>query len=98
MKHGRSLTTWILVALVAGGACGFVLYYSGTDSKPWVEWFRLVTDIFLRLIKMIIAPLVFATLTVGIAKMGDTSSVGRVGIKAFAWFVGASLVSLLLGL
>ena len=98
MKHGRSLTTWILVALVAGGACGFALYYSGTDSKPWVEWFRLVTDIFLRLIKMIIAPLVFATLTVGIAKMGDTSSVGRVGIKAFAWFVGASLVSLLLGL
>ena len=57
-----------------------------------------MTDIFLRLIKMIIAPLVFSTLVVGVAHMGDPKVVGRVGAKAMVWFVSASLVSLLLGL
>ena len=58
----------------------------------------LVTDIFLRMIKMIIAPLVFATLAVGIASMGDSKTIGRVGIKTFGWFLTMSFVSLLLGL
>src|SRR5262249_44131080 len=57
-----------------------------------------LADIFLRLIKMIIAPLVFSTLVVGIAHMGDAASVGRVFIKALGWFVTASLISLLLGM
>ena len=54
--------------------------------------------IFLRLIKMIIAPLVFSTLVVGIGHMSDAGTVGRVGGKAMLWFVSASLVSLTLGL
>src|SRR4029079_7696205 len=58
----------------------------------------LITDIFLRLIKMIIAPLVFSTLVVGVAHMGDTKAVGRIGAKAMLCFVGASLVSLLTGM
>ena len=58
----------------------------------------IMTDIFLRLIKMIIAPLVFSTLVTGIAKMGDIKAVGRIGAKTLAWFLGASLISLLLGL
>jgi Na+/H+-dicarboxylate symporter len=58
----------------------------------------IITDIFLRLIKMIIAPLVFSSLVTGIAKMGDTKAVGRIGAKTLAWFLGASLISLLLGL
>src|SRR5206468_4415186 len=53
---------------------------------------------FLRLVQMIIAPLVFCTLVVGIAKLGDLKTVGRVGGKALLWFVTASLVSLLLGM
>jgi Na+/H+-dicarboxylate symporter len=57
-----------------------------------------VTTLFLRLIKMIIAPLVFSTLVVGIAKMGDAAEVGRIGVKALGWFVSASLMSLLLGM
>ena len=61
-------------------------------------YISLITDVFLRLIKMIIAPLVFSTLVVGIAHMGDAAAVGRIGVKAMAWFVSASLVSLLLGL
>lgn len=66
------------------------------DKK--IEPFSLMPDIFLRLIKMIVAPLVFTTLVVGVAKLGDISSVGRIGGKTLLWFVGASLMSLLLGM
>ena len=60
--------------------------------------FQIVTTIFLNLIKMIIAPLVFATLVAGIAHMGDTGALGRIGVRAVGWFICASLVSLSLGL
>jgi len=66
------------------------------DKK--IEPFSILADIFLRLIKMIVAPLVFTTLVVGVAKLGDISSVGRIGGKTLLWFVSASLVSLLLGM
>lgn len=66
------------------------------DKK--VEPFSLIADIFLRLIKMIVAPLVFTTLVVGVAKLGDINAVGRIGGKTLLWFVSASLLSLLLGM
>ncbi|MBY0434523.1 MAG: cation:dicarboxylase symporter family transporter, partial [Cyclobacteriaceae bacterium] len=66
------------------------------DKK--VEPFSILADIFLRLIKMIVAPLVFTTLVVGVAKLGDINSVGRIGGKTLLWFIGASLTSLLLGM
>jgi len=66
------------------------------DKK--IEPFALLPDIFLRLIKMIVAPLVLCTLVVGVAKLGDITSVGRIGGKTLLWFVSASLLSLLLGL
>jgi len=56
-------------------------------AKGIADYISLITDIFLRLIKMIIAPLVFSTLVVGVAHMGDTKAVGRIGAKAMAWFV-----------
>ena len=62
------------------------------------HYLSILTTIFLHLIKMIIAPLVLSTLVVGISHMGDTAALGRVGVKAFAWFVSASLMSLTLGL
>ncbi len=98
MTSGNKLTVWIFAGLVLGVIVGFALNKLSPDPTPWIEWFTLLTDIFLRLIKMVIAPLVFTTLTVGIAKMGDLGVVGRIGLKAFLWFVGASLVSLTLGL
>lgn len=58
----------------------------------------MVTDIFLRLIKMIIAPLVFSTLVSGLASMGNSSAVGRIGLKAMTWFITASFLSLLIGM
>ncbi|NOU37503.1 MAG: dicarboxylate/amino acid:cation symporter [Ferruginibacter sp.] len=66
------------------------------DKK--LDWFTIMADIFLRLIKMIVAPLVFTTLVVGVAKLGDISAVGRIGGKTLLWFISASLISLLLGL
>ncbi|MEO6405378.1 MAG: dicarboxylate/amino acid:cation symporter [Ferruginibacter sp.] len=66
------------------------------DKK--LEWFSLLADIFLRLIKMIVAPLVFTTLVVGVARLGDISSVGRIGGKTLLWFISASLMSLFLGM
>ncbi len=94
------LTTWIIIAMLAGIITGLMIHY--LSSPVWIGRFAdsmsLLTDVFLRLIKMIIAPLVFATLVTGIAKLGDTRAVGRIGAKTLAWFIGASLISLLLGL
>jgi Na+/H+-dicarboxylate symporter len=94
------LTGWIIIAMIAGIITGLLIHY--TAGVYWAEHFSdymsIVTDIFLRLIKMIIAPLVFSTLVTGIAKMGDTKSVGRIGAKTLGWFLGASIISLLLGL
>jgi len=66
------------------------------DKK--LDWFTILADIFLRLIKMIVAPLVFTTLVVGVAKLGDINAVGRIGGKTLLWFISASLMSLLLGM
>jgi Na+/H+-dicarboxylate symporter len=66
------------------------------ESK--IEYFSILSDIFLRLIKMIVAPLVFTTLVVGVAKVGDIKAVGRIGSKTLLWFLSATLVSLLLGM
>jgi Na+/H+-dicarboxylate symporter len=94
------LTTWIVIAMIAGIATGLAIHYA--SGPIWILRFAdsmsILTDIFLRLIKMIIAPLVFATLVTGIAKLGDTRAVGRIGAKTLAWFLGASLISLMLGL
>ncbi|MDD2344155.1 MAG: dicarboxylate/amino acid:cation symporter [Tolumonas sp.] len=100
MKMNK-LTAMILISMLVGILTGHLYRSNVTDPAAVTEFasnISILTDIFLRLIKMIIAPLVFSTLVVGIAKMGDSQTVGRVGIKAMAWFMTASLVSLALGL
>lgn len=94
------LTTWIMVGMILGVAAGAAIHTgaSPAEAKQIAGYFNIVTDVFLRLIKMIIAPLVFATLVSGIAGMDDGKALGRVGFKAFGWFVTASLISLSLGL
>ncbi|MET3823802.1 MULTISPECIES: dicarboxylate/amino acid:cation symporter [Burkholderia] len=101
MQKKNAAAVWILIAMVAGIVIGYMIYTSFPDKKATTEiagYISLVSDVFLRLIKMVIGPLVFSTLVVGIAHMGDAASVGRVFVKAFGWFVTASLISLLLGL
>lgn len=97
----KRLTFFILVAMVAGIVLGVVLHATIPDAAridTITGYLSILTDLFLRLIKMIIAPLVFSTLVVGIAHMGDSSALGRIGFRTIAWFVTASLISLTLGL
>jgi Na+/H+-dicarboxylate symporter len=100
MVKGNRLTFYILFAMVFGGLAGFLVHnYSGTDfQNSFSNNIKLLSTIFIRLVQMIIAPLVFTTLVVGIAKLGDLKTVGRVGGKAILWFITASLASLLIGL
>ena len=95
-----SLTGWIMIAMIAGVLLGLWVHYDCSSAQivTFSEIINVVTDVFLRLIKMIIAPLVFSTLVVGIAKLGDIRAVGRIGGKTLLWFMGASLLSLSLGL
>ncbi len=94
------LTLYIMIGLVLGILVGTVMHETMTPEAVTeaVKWFKMITDIFLRLIKMIVAPLVFATLVAGIVHMGDSASLGRVGAKTMTWFIGATLVSLTLGM
>ncbi|MFN4290167.1 MAG: dicarboxylate/amino acid:cation symporter [Permianibacter sp.] len=98
MKASR-LTLYIIIGLLLGLLAGYVVngFYEPSIAG-FADAMSLITTIFLRLIKMIIAPLVFATLVVGVAKMGDLAAVGRVGGKALLWFIFASIISLTLGL
>ncbi|MEO6668910.1 MAG: dicarboxylate/amino acid:cation symporter [Ferruginibacter sp.] len=94
------LTLYIVIAMILGIGTGYVINANCSPEfiKDFAPKIKLLATIFLRLVQMIIAPLVFATLVVGIAKLGDLKTVGRVGGKAMIWFISASLVSLALGL
>jgi Na+/H+-dicarboxylate symporter len=98
MNNKNRLTIQILVGLVLGIAAGYFAHINLADPLAYADKLSLVTTLFLRLIKMIIAPLVFSTLVVGIAKMDDANEVRRIGIKALGWFIIASIISLSLGL
>jgi proton glutamate symport protein len=87
----RSVTPWIFVAMVAGAELGF-------DAPAVAVNLRVFSDIFLRLIKTIVAPLILATLITGIAGHGDLKSVGRVGIKSLIYFEVATTLALIIGL
>ena len=98
MNSRSRLTTYILIGLVLGVVTGYIANSTLNEPAVFAEYLGLISTVFLRLIKMIIAPLVFSTLVVGIAKMGDAKEVGRIGVKALLWFVMASVLSLSLGL
>ena len=100
MAKRNRLTVFILIAMILGIVIGYIVHQNSSADfiKKFSDNVKLLTTIFLRLVQMIIAPLVFCTLVVGIAKLGDLKTVGRVGGKALLWFISASLVSLLLGM
>ena len=100
VASSNRLTLFILLFMIAGILSGAAIHeYAAAELvKSYADNITLFTDIFLRLIKMVIAPLVFSTLTVGIMKMGETSTIGRVGGKAMIWFVSSSVLSILVGL
>lgn len=95
-----NLTTQILIAMILGAVLGIVLHNTISEAAA-IEFstkIKILATIFIRLVQMIISPLVFTTLVVGIAKLGNVSAVGRIGGKALGWFFTASLISLLIGL
>lgn len=96
-KLGLAIVVGMVAGIVVGYAC-HKMAATPAEAKEIAGSFSLVTDIFLRLIKMIIAPLVFSGLVVGLAGMGDVKAVGRIGVKSLAWFFSASIASLLLGM
>ena len=96
----RMFAYFIVAAMVGGILVGFGLnqMLDADGAKAAADNLSILTDLFLRLIKMIIAPLVFATLVSGIAHMEDAAQIGRVGVKTMGWFISASVVSLTIGL
>jgi len=100
MKKNK-LTVYIMVAMVLGILVGYFCNISAPDpkaAKAIAGYFDIITTIFLRLIKMIIAPLVFGTIVAGIAGTGDSKTIGRIGVRAMGWFLTASVISLLIGM
>jgi Na+/H+-dicarboxylate symporter len=97
----RRFTILLVAAMLAGIAAGHVCHGWLPDDAArarWEGYFGVITFAFLQLIKMIIAPLVVATLVAGVAHMEDAAAVGRVGAKTMSWFIGASVMSLTIGL
>lgn len=95
-----NLTFQILIAMFFGAVLGVIIHNNITpeSAKEFSNYIKILATIFIRLVQMIISPLVFTTLVVGIAKLGDIKAVGRIGGKALGWFFTASLISLLIGL
>lgn len=99
MKGQNKLFIAIIIALILGVGIGGIVHVNYPESaEPFSKNIKLLGTVFIRLVQMIIAPLVFTTLVVGIAKMSDIKMIGRVGTKAMLWFITASLVSLFIGL
>ncbi|MBL9070376.1 MAG: dicarboxylate/amino acid:cation symporter [Sphingopyxis sp.] len=98
----RRLTLYILIGMILGVIVGYAVRVTvPADSEAFTYWLRsftLLSTIFLNLIKLIVAPLILGTLIAGIAHMGDSAALGRIGTRAIAWFILASLISISLGL
>jgi len=97
----KNLSVWILIGMVAGAAIGAVLHPILNESTAQIlvtQYLSILTELFLRAIKMIIAPLVFCGLVSGVANMQDPHAIGRMGVRALTWFLSASVVSLLIGI
>ena len=96
----KKLLKYILIAMISGILVGWAFHITLTTAQTTeiAAYFKIVTDVFLRLIKMIVAPLVFATIVSGLISMGKSSSLGSITLKAMSWFIGASFISLLLGM
>lgn len=108
----RRLTLYILIGMVLGVVAGWLVFtfipkgpvtiwpfgIEGDLKDIYLKSFGLLSSIFLNLIKMLVAPLILSTIVVGIAHMGDSAALGRIGFRAITWFILASLISIGLGL
>ncbi len=95
-----NVTAKIFIGMALGIIIGYVIHLSlPTETiETWSEYLNILSTVFLRMIKMIIGPLVFSILTVGVAKLGDFKMVGRIGLKTLGYFYFATILSLITGL
>lgn len=98
----KRLTIYIVVGMILGVVAGYIVNQTLAADPYWldiaVRSFKLLSTIFLNLVKVLVAPLILSTIVVGIAHMGDSSALGRIGFRAISWFIVASLISIGLGL
>ncbi len=98
----KRLTVYILIGMILGVLVGYGVHVGIAADNVWFEYltktFKLLSDIFLNLIKLLVAPLILSTIVVGIAHMGDSTALGRIGFRAITWFIIASFISIGLGL
>ena len=98
----KRLTIYILIGMILGVLVGYGVHVGIAADNVWFEYltktFKLLSDIFLNLIKLLVAPLILSTIVVGIAHMGDSAALGRIGFRAITWFIIASFISIGLGL
>ncbi len=98
----RRLTWYILGGMILGVIVGYIVHLNLPADHVWFGYltktFKLLSDIFLHLIKLLVAPLILSTIVVGIAHMGDSTALGRIGTRAILWFITASFISIGLGL
>jgi len=98
----KRLTVYILIGMILGVLVGYGVHIGVAADNVWFEYltktFKLLSDIFLNLIKLLVAPLILSTIVVGIAHMGDSTALGRIGFRAITWFIVASFISIGLGL
>ena len=98
----RRLTLYILIGMLLGVATGYIVHVTISVTDPsmdlWLKGFGLLSTVFMNLIKMLVAPLVLATIISGIAHMNDTAAIGRISIRALSWFIIVSFISIGLGL
>jgi Na+/H+-dicarboxylate symporter len=96
------LTRCIMVGMILGIAVGYMvnqgLLAGVMSTEHWARSFAVLSNVFLNMIKMLVAPLVLATIISGLAHMGDSAAVGRIGFRAIVWFIIASFISIGLGL
>lgn len=98
-RGGIPLWVWMLIGFAVGLGGGLYVNQSGLEMLPWVmDIVQAVGQIFLRLLFMLVLPLLFAALAVGVAEMGDLSSLGRVGLKTLLFTIVVSAIAVAIGL
>src|SRR5450432_3578390 len=97
----RGMTLWVLIAMLLGAGVGLACHATIADKAALTavtDGLGLLATIFLRAIRMIIAPLVFSTLLTGVGRIRDPATVGRIALQAMIWFVIASFAAILVAL
>ena len=88
----------IIIAMIVGVGVGFLFHSSGYQDNTFYDLIILLGDLFIRLLKMVIVPLVFTSIIIGVSSIKDRTKIGRLGFKTFLYYISTSLIAILIGL